>query len=163
MRTEQVMTRTVYCCLPTDTLERAALRMREHRVGLLPVVEESGRVIGVVTDRDICMGVLEQKVLLQEALVRSVMSPRLITCSVDDAVSEAEQAMRRAGVRRLPVLDVEGQLVGVLSLSDVGARVQERIETDLRNALGIRVGKPKASDDALYYRSPDGDEVMQYE
>jgi CBS domain-containing protein len=92
--------------------------MAEAGCGFLPVLE-NGRVIGVVTDRDICLALarLDRRPALTE--VREVMSRELFSCDVSAEVGVALGAMRAHGVRRLPVLDAKGKLQGVLSLDDV--------------------------------------------
>jgi CBS domain-containing protein len=117
-----VMVREVQTCTPRDTLERAAQLMWEHDCGVLPVVDESHRVVGVVTDRDVCMGAYTRGALLSAIAVGDVMSRRPQTVASDDRLSTAESVIREHRVRRVPVVDPEGYLVGILSLSDLARR-----------------------------------------
>lgn len=119
MKVEELMTRIVATCDPDDTLEDAAAVMRDHDCGVVPVVRDDGRVIGVVTDRDICMAALETGQQLASIPVPSAMSRAVLVCMPDDDVRHAEEQMRRAQVRRLPVTDAERRIVGILSMNDI--------------------------------------------
>ena len=122
MKVEELMTKDVGACRPFDSLDRTAKIMWERDCGAVPVVDQEGRVIAMLTDRDICMAALTQGRALEEIHVSSAMSRRLWSCRPQDDVKEAEKAMRAYQVRRLPVVDTDGKLVGVLSISDL-ARV----------------------------------------
>jgi CBS domain-containing protein len=130
MRVEQLMTRTVQSCGPEDTLEHAAQLMWNYDCGCLPVCSGDGvtRTVGIVTDRDICMGALFQGKPLRELRVGDAMAKQLLTCRPGDSVAEAEAIMRRARIRRMPVVDAENMLVGVISLADL-AREANREQT----------------------------------
>jgi CBS domain-containing protein len=91
--------------------------------GSVPVVDQNGRAIGIVTDRDICMAALFHGSPLSTISIAEVMSGDLCTCRADDDVREAERLMQRRQVRRLPVVDDGGSLVGILSLGDVAQGV----------------------------------------
>jgi CBS domain-containing protein len=119
---EEVMVREVQTCTPRDTLERAAQLMWEHDCGALPVVDESHHVVGVVTDRDVCMGAYTRGAPLASIAVDDVMARRPKTCASDDRLSTAESVLRENRIRRVPVVDDEGYLVGILSLSDLARR-----------------------------------------
>src|SRR5688500_8470642 len=109
----------VYVCAPQDTLARAAQIMWEKDLGCLPVCEPGRKVVAMVTDRDISMAAFMQWKHLGETSVESAMSRGVCTCSPDDELGQAEDIMRANQVRRLPVVDANGVLVGLLSLGDV--------------------------------------------
>jgi CBS domain-containing protein len=122
MRVEQLMTRTVKSCTPGDCLERAAGIMWDNDCGALPVVADDGqdgRVVGMLTDRDVCMAAYTQGRALRDITVASAMSQQLCSCRVTDAVSVALKVMETNQIRRLPVLDADERLVGVLSFADL--------------------------------------------
>src|SRR3970282_1769328 len=119
-----VMRIRVHTCYPSDTLARAAQLMWEKDVGCLPVVTEGGKVVAMITDRDICMASLPQWVPLERALVSSAMSRSLCTCSPDDPISTAEELMRQHQVRRVAVVDAGGSLVGLISIGDIARYVR---------------------------------------
>lgn len=106
-------------CRAHDTLNTAAQLMWEHDFGALPVMGNDDRVIGIVTDRDICMAAYTQGRPLQDIPVQVAMAKEVFTCRRDDSVEDAEHLMGEKQIRRLPVLDDAGQLVGMLSLGDI--------------------------------------------
>lgn len=115
----------VYVCAPDDTLARAAQLMWEKDLGCLPVCGPGRKVIAMLTDRDISMAAFMQWKHLSEALVESAMSKGVRICSPDDELGRAEDIMRESQVRRLPVVDDNGVLVGLLSLGDVARYVRQ--------------------------------------
>jgi CBS domain-containing protein len=124
MNLAKVMTSDVCACSPQDTLNRAAQLMWEHDCGFLPVVDDGRRVVSVVTDRDVCMGVYTQGKPLWDLPVSSVMSPALYTCKPGDDATDVERLMRDKKIRRIPVIDDSGELVGVVTLGDLARRSQ---------------------------------------
>lgn len=119
MLVESLMTRDVEVCRPDSTLADAAAVMWRRDCGVVPVVEEGGRVVGVVTDRDICMALSMRGQRAAEVRVAEVLTGGVQTCTPVDDVREALEAMARRQVRRLPVVDSRGHLVGVLSINDI--------------------------------------------
>src|SRR5882724_7457366 len=115
----------VYVCTPEDTLARAAQIMWEKDVGCLTVCGPTRKALAMLTDRDISMAAFMQWKHLAEASVESAMSRNLCTCSPDDELGQAEDIMRANQVRRLPVVDAQGVLVGLLSLGDVARYVRQ--------------------------------------
>jgi signal-transduction protein with cAMP-binding, CBS, and nucleotidyltransferase domain len=93
--------------------------MWEGDCGVLPVVDDAVRPVGMITDRDICMAAAIKGRPLSEIRVGEVSTGEAVFCHADDDVSTAMNAMRHAQVRRLPVVDRDGELVGVLSMNDV--------------------------------------------
>ena len=127
MRVDKVMTADAVSCRSSDTLAHAAQLMWDHDCGCVPIVDEELRVVGMVTDRDVCMASLHSGQSLHDVQVHEAMAHDPVTCRPDDDVSDAQEAMRRARVRRLPVTDTAGRLVGVLSLHDLAvAAAHER-------------------------------------
>ncbi|MCL2723678.1 MAG: CBS domain-containing protein [Polyangiaceae bacterium] len=119
MKVEDVMTRTVKPCHPDESLARAAQLMWDNDCGCVPVVDDEKRVVGIVTDRDVCMAALLNGRPLHELLVAQAMAHKPVRVGPHDDLREAQQIMRHARVRRLPVVDVKGHLVGILSLHDL--------------------------------------------
>jgi CBS domain-containing protein len=119
MKVRELMTQSVETCRPDDALNRAAQMMWDGDCGCVPVVDEAMRVVGMITDRDICMATYTRGLPLNAMSVRSAMSAAVHVCGADDPLRAAENTMRTQQLRRLPVLDVEARLVGVLSLSDL--------------------------------------------
>ena len=122
MNVRDLMTTEVGTCRAFEGADRAARIMWERDCGAVPVLDQAGSVVAMVTDRDLCMAALLQGRSLSEIRISSAMSRELFSCRPDDDLSQAESVMRIRKVRRLPVVDVEGRLLGILSLSDL-ARV----------------------------------------
>lgn len=114
-----LMSVDVRSCKPGDSLNRAAQLMWEGDCGCVPVVDDDGKVLGLITDRDICMASYTQGKSLAELSVESSMSKRVHGCSPDESVGEALALMTEHRLRRLPVQDASGKLRGILSLADV--------------------------------------------
>jgi CBS domain-containing protein len=121
MRVDQLMTKQIKWCAADDSLDRAAQLMWDNDCGCLPVcaVDGSNSVVGVVTDRDICMSALFQGKPLRDLRVSNAMARGLKTCRPGDSLAEAEKSMSEAQIRRLPVIDDQGSLVGMISLADL--------------------------------------------
>jgi CBS domain-containing protein len=126
MKIEQFMTRDVKLCRPEQSLNDAARLMWDHACGCVPVVDEDDRVVGVLTDRDICMAAYTRGLLLTDMTVMSAMSREVFTCRLGDTVDVAEAIMRRHQVRRLPVLAFDDRIVGLVSLSDIADEAERR-------------------------------------
>jgi CBS domain-containing protein len=125
MNVSQLMNRTVETCGPDESLAEAAARMWNRDIGCLAVVDDEGAVIGMVTDRDLCMAALMEGRALHEIPVARAMSKEVHCCAPSDSLIAAEEQMRSQQVRRLPVLDADSRLVGMVSLNDL-AREAER-------------------------------------
>lgn len=106
-------------CNPSDSLETAARIMWDNDCGCVPVRDFAGHLVGMITDRDICMAAYLQGGTLRTMYVGSAMSREVFTCRPDNTVAECQEIMRAHQVRRLPVVDGDGQLVGIVSLNDV--------------------------------------------
>jgi CBS domain-containing protein len=115
------MTSPAQWCSPDDTLESAAELMWAHDCGCLPVCISNGSVepIGVVTDRDICMCALFNDKQLSKLSVAEAMAKSVLACRTGDSLDEAEKIMRDSHVRRLPVVDQNRALIGMISLADL--------------------------------------------
>ena len=129
MTIESIMSRDVHHCRPDDTLDYAAARMWDHDCGCLPVCASDGdgepRVIGMLTDRDICMAALFQGRPLHELKVADAMSRDIRVSKVDDRPEDVELLMREQQIRRVPVTDDAGALVGIVSLADFARAARE--------------------------------------
>jgi len=126
-----VMQATVITCGPFATLNDAARLMWEHDLGALVVVNEQCKPVSMITDRDICMAAYTQGVALMHGQVASAMAKKLLTVSADASLDELTQLMAKAQVRRMPVVDEHGKLVGLVGMADLmkeahGGQVTER-------------------------------------
>ncbi|MFZ1909556.1 MAG: CBS domain-containing protein, partial [Burkholderiales bacterium] len=123
MKIKEICSRVVIVAEPETDLRAAARLMRDHHVGALVVIEKRDgvtRPIGIVTDRDIVVAVVADAGVNPESLtLRDLMSGELALAQESDGVFEAVDKMQDSGARRLPVVDAEGRLIGILSLDDV--------------------------------------------
>jgi CBS domain-containing protein len=114
-----LMSVNVRSCTSGDSLNRAAQLMWEGDCGCVPVVDDAGKVLGLITDRDICMASYTQGKPLADLSAESSMSRQVHGCGPDDSVGEALALMTEHRLRRLPVQDASGKLIGIISLADV--------------------------------------------
>jgi CBS domain-containing protein len=118
MKVSEVMCRPVSSCTEETNLAAAARRMGENDCGVLPVVRQR-KIVGMITDRDVCLAVGALSRHPADTLVRDVMTRDVALCHTDDDVHNALAVMANRHVRRLPVLDAAGALQGVLSMDDL--------------------------------------------
>lgn len=154
MRVEEIMTREVGTCRPWDSAVDAARIMWDRDCGCVPIIDEEGDLVGIVTDRDLAMAAYTRGLRLQDIKLETVMSRNPQTCRPTDTVEEAERRMSAAQVRRLPIVGGVGQIVGIVSLSDVararessaGSRILERLLGDVAKTFAaITERRPGAS------------------
>jgi CBS domain-containing protein len=146
MTIEPLMSRHVHYCRPDHTLDYAASSMWDHDCGCLPVCVDDGepRVIGMLTDRDICMAAYTRGVPLGGASVASAMSSEVNSCSPHATLAYVEELMRTHRIRRIPVVDALGRLVGIITLTDLARRAQEKSAVQ-RTLSGARIARTLAN------------------
>lgn len=142
MRVDQIMSRPVHCCRPGDSLAEAAWLMWEHDCGCLPVVSGEGIsvVVGMITDRDICMCALFERQPLEQLRVATAMAKQVRSCRPSDQLPAVEEIMRTARLRRLPVVDDDGVLVGMVTLADLAREALRERGTRRREVTERAVG-----------------------
>ena len=119
MNVDRLMSDTVETCTTDSNLAEAVSIMWHHDCGAVPVVGADGKIVGIVTDRDICIAVATSKKLASQIRVGDVIAGGSHTCRPDDDVKSALDTMKKFRVRRLPVVDEDGKVLGVLSLTDI--------------------------------------------
>lgn len=148
MRVRDIMTQPPETCRVDTDLATASRRMKETGCGTLAVLDAEGRLAGILTDRDLAVAIGETKRDAWRVAVDKAMTHRVHTCRPDDDVHAALDRMATAKVRRLPVVDAQGGLKGVISIDDVIVwGVQEGgIDTqELARALQAICGRPAAA------------------
>ena len=135
IRAHDLMTRRVATVHPATSVERAARLMDECDCGALPVVGDNGVLIGMVTDRDIAIRVVARGRELRNAIVADCMTDRVIACYADEPVSECMRQMARHQVRRIPIVDDRGRLVGIVAQGDLARHAGEHRIADEPRAL----------------------------
>jgi CBS domain-containing protein len=126
----EICTRTVVFAYKNMSVSEAARLMRDEHVGSLVVIEETGIgrvVVGMLTDRDIVIGVVARDFNAQNLRVADIMSSDLITARPEDSVNDVLSQMRRHGVRRIPVVAAQGVLIGIVTLDDLLEIVAEEL------------------------------------
>lgn len=121
MKAREIMTPNPRCVTPDTRLQNAARLMKEEDVGILPVVDEVGstRLIGVLTDRDIALRCVAEGHDSSRCAVREVMTTDVRTASPDQDVDEVMNLMGREQVRRIPIVDEKGGVVGIIAQADI--------------------------------------------
>jgi CBS domain-containing protein len=119
MKVREIMTPSVRTCFPETNLAHAATLMWDSDCGVLPVISGDRKVLGVITDRDICMAAATKGRRADEILVAEVIGNQVFSCRPEDEVHAALKVMKDRRVRRVPVTDAEGRLEGVLSMNDL--------------------------------------------
>jgi CBS-domain-containing membrane protein len=140
MKVREIMTKDVRTCFATDSINRAAQVMWEADCGCVPVIDDQGNVVGIVTDRDICMAAYTQGRPLTEIAVGTIASKNVTTVNENDSLHQAEKLMHDVQVHRLPVVDGDRRLVGILSLNDLTRRVREIGDSLPSHIVGALVG-----------------------
>jgi len=167
MKIWELMERDVASCARTDSLNIAARIMWERDCGCVPVVDRNNLVVGMVTDRDICMGAYTQGRSLHLIQVQDVMARPAVSCEPEDDLVTVESLMRDNKIRRLPVCDGDGKLVGMISLSDIAVESQrerragrDRLirSTEVADILGA-VSQPRSHAVASIPFAPEAGEV----
>ena len=126
-----VMTKNSVCCLPGDTVDKVAKLMAKENVGPIPIVEDQKtmRLIGIVTDRDLALKIVAEGSDPKSTKVEKVMTRKVVTCRADDDLQKALDAMIEHQVRRIPVVDNNNQVVGIITQADVATRVDKPEKT----------------------------------
>lgn len=119
MKVNEIMTASAVTCRPEMNVAEAVQLMWERNVGILPVVDKEGKLVGVVTDRDICIALRTRNRMAGELPVGDVVMRKVFTCKPEEDVHEALQLMSAEQVRRLPVVNEKGVPVGILSMDDL--------------------------------------------
>jgi len=125
MKVKDLMTSSPTACTLTNSLTDAGGMMWHNDCGILPVVAEGGKVVGLITDRDICMAAVLTGRNLANIAVEDVVSGKVFSCRPDDDVRAALKTMQENRIRRLPVIDENGLLQGMLSMNDIILRAEE--------------------------------------
>lgn len=122
MNAHDIMTVQTQCCRRQHSLDQVARQMWEHDCGAIPIVDEQHRPVGIITDRDIAMATMLNHRPQWELTAGEVIANReLHTCTQADPVEDCLDTMEKYGVRRIPVIDAEGRLAGIISMGDAVA------------------------------------------
>lgn len=135
MRVEEIMTKDVCSCGPGTNAASAAEIMLTRNCGSLPIVEDGGHVVGIVTDRDLFVALGTGNRRPAEMSVGEIMSKDLALCNPVNDIRNAMKTMAQRQVRRLPVVDEAGALKGILSLADIALRADDGLSQDVLDVV----------------------------
>ncbi len=141
MTCQDIMTQDLVCCTPRDTAQRAAQLMRDRNVGPIPICErEDNKVlIGMVTDRDLALRVIAEGRNPATTPLGEVMTKDIVFCRPDDDLDAALRLMEEQKVRRIPVVDRQNRIIGIIAQADVATRLRD---TDKTAEVVSEISKP---------------------
>jgi CBS domain-containing protein len=127
----EVMTKNPVCCLPTDMVTKAADLMKSENIGSIPVIEneQTEKLVGIVTDRDLALRIIAEGLDAKSTKVEAVMTRKVVSCLAGDDVQKALDAMSEHQLRRIPVVDNDNKVVGIIAQADVATRVDQPEKT----------------------------------
>jgi CBS domain-containing protein len=128
---EEVMTKKIVCCLPDDTVAKAAQLMKSENIGAIPVIEnqQTPKLVGIVTDRDLALKIVAVGRDAKSTKVEAVMTREVVTCHPEDDLQKALDAMSKHQLRRIPVVDNDDKILGIIAQADVATRVNQPEKT----------------------------------
>ena len=144
MKVKKLMKTDVGCCNAGDDLTKAVEIMRVKDCGAVPVVDGEKKLVGIVTDRDICLAVSDLDKKPSEIKVNEVIKKRIVACAETDDLKTALKKMKRIKVKRLPVVDKNREVVGILSITDflVSLKKDKSLRKKVYSTLKA-IGRPK--------------------
>jgi CBS domain-containing protein len=127
----EVMTKNPACCLPSEMVTSAAQLMKRENIGSIPVIdnEKTQTLVGIVTDRDLALKILAEGRDAKSTTVEAVMTRTVVTCRADDDSQKALDAMSNHQLRRIPVVDSDNRVLGIIAQADVATRVNQPEKT----------------------------------
>ena len=152
MTVKEVMTKPIATCRLDTNLAEATALMWENNCGILPVLSETGQLAGVVTDRDVCIALGTRDVRSSALSVQDVINRQPRVCKTNDDIHTALWQMSEAKVRRLPVVNDDAMVVGIVSMDDVVLNAQH----DARFDSAISFGDAVTTLQAIYSRDDRG-------
>jgi CBS domain-containing protein len=135
VRVHEVMTSHVTSVHPASSVERAARLMERRDCGALPVIGDNGALVGMITDRDIAIRIVARGRDARDAIVADCMTERVFACYANEPLIECMRQMAQHQVRRMPIVDDRGRLVGIVAQSDLARHAQEHPALQERRAL----------------------------
>ena len=143
MKVKSIMAKEVGFCHPTDNFSKAVEIMRQKDCGVVPIVDEKKKVVGIITDRDICIALASQNKKASEIKVSEVIKSKIVVCAESDDAETVLKRMKRKQIKRLPVVSKKRELVGILSITDVllAAEKDKKLRKKVYSTLKA-IGKP---------------------
>jgi CBS domain-containing protein len=127
----EVMTKNPVCCLPNDMAAKVAQLMQGENIGSVPVIEneQTQKLVGIVTDRDLALQIVAEGLDAKSTKVEAVMTRKVVTCRAEDDMQKALDAMSEHQLRRIPIVDNDNKILGIISQADVATRVNQPEKT----------------------------------
>ena len=127
----EVMTKKTVCCQPDDMVTTVAQLMQSENIGSIPVIEnkQNQKLVGIVTDRDLALKIVAKGLDAKSTKVEAVMTRQVVTCRAEDDLQKALDAMAEHQLRRIPVVDDDNKVVGIIAQADVATRVDQPEKT----------------------------------
>ena len=121
MKVREVMSSNPICCVPSDTAEKVAKTLREHDIGSIPVVvdQQTRKLIGMITDRDLCCSIVAGGLDPKRTPIEKFVSTNPVSCRDGENLENCERAMQEHKVRRIPVVDGQGTVIGIVAQADL--------------------------------------------
>lgn len=145
---QQIMTRPVITCRPDDTLNTAAQLMWERDCGAIPITDDAGALVGIITDRDVCMAAYTKGVPLYAIPISEAMATPVYTSRKEESLEAATKLMAEKQIHRLPIVDGANTPVGILTLNDIArhaaaARAKSSLAQGISQTLAA-IAEPRA-------------------
>ena len=143
MRVREAMTSNPVCCLATDSAQQVAEVLRQMNIGSLPVVadHESRKLIGIVTDRDLCCSVMANGLDPRNTPITKSISMNPVSCGESQSLDDCERLMQERQVRRIPIVGGDGRVIGIVSVADLA--LKDKAEGVAKTV--VEVSKPQSS------------------
>ena len=127
----EVMTKNPVCCLPSVMVAKVAQLMKSKDIGPVPIIEneQTKKLVGIVTDRDLALKIVAEGRDAKSSKAEEVMTRKVVTCRGEDDVQKALDAMSEHQLRRIPVVDNDNRIVGIIAQADVATRVDQPAKT----------------------------------
>jgi len=145
MKVREAMTPNPVCCMPTDTAQRVAKILCEQNVGSMPVVsdQQSRKLIGMITNRDICCSIVAEGLDPKKTPIEKYMTSDPVSCRDGENLDKCERAMQEHQIRRIPIVDGEGQCIGIVSQADLA--LKDKPEKVSKTVAEISKSEPAAA------------------
>jgi CBS domain-containing protein len=150
MLVSELMSGEIVCCTPSETAQTAAILMKKHGVGAIPVILDKSDPLleGIVTDRDLCCSVVSDAKRADDVLVSELMTSVPVTCEPGDTLEFCEELMRENQVRRIPVVDKRGRCLGIVAQADIALHASS---TEVARIVA-EVSKPSKTAQSLHFK-----------
>jgi len=125
-KAREIMTQNPRCCMLKSSVYEAVTVMKNEDCGVVPVVDQDGKCVGIVTDRDICLKVVLDRKDPETTSLQDIMTPNPVTCRAEDSLDDIIRKMEKYMVRRILVVDDNNKCIGIISEADIALKVEDK-------------------------------------